>query len=282
MRLYQALTFKAENGVFAQEGPPLCGFKCGNRYQPGCLTDDASVRLHSCEKGTSCDVIESSPVVWITPIIIRASNGLNVPELGAGGGGGDLLQSHELDLSDTAAAFELVKLCSEKIADAQARSRTLSLISEAFTSSSKILCLDASELDEDLEDMPLEDIADLLERIANRRSREGGGRPKYSRERIETADTVGEYNTLLAQSLPNYIVRLSFHHRTIVRNTYWARLSHIRATHLTMSCATWLRSSNPWTSILVPSTKMVGMRMLVWTHCLVTFALRKSLLMTMR
>lgn len=206
MRLYQALTFKAENGVVAQEGSPMCGFKCGNRYQQGCLTDDVSVRLHSCEKGTSCRVIEASPVVWITPIITRASNGLSVPELGAGGGGGDLLQSHELDLSDTASAFELIKLCSEKIGDTQARSRTLSLITDAITSSSKILSLDASDITEELEDMPLEDIAILLEQIARRRSEIGERKAKVPYQPPEVEDTIGKYNNQSGQRLPNYIV----------------------------------------------------------------------------
>ena len=238
MRLYQALTFKAENGVVAQEGSPLCGFKCGNRYQPGCLTENVSVRLHSCEKGTDCKVVDSSPIVWITPIITRASNGLNVPELGAGGGDGDLLQSHELDLSDTTAAFELIKLCSEKIADAKARSRTLSLITEAMTSSGKTLSLDASDLTENLEGMPLKGIANLLERIAKRRLADGGRRANVSNQRTEKKDLLNKYDIPPAQSLPNHIVSFSFRHRIIFINTHWARISHIHATHLTMSCVT--------------------------------------------
>ncbi|KAL9117348.1 MAG: hypothetical protein Q9187_006115 [Circinaria calcarea] len=205
MRLYQALTFKAENGVAAQEGSSICGFKCGNRYQQGCLTDNISVRLHSCEKGTSCRVIEASPVVWITPIITRASNGLSVPELGAGGGGGDLLQSHEIDLSDTAAAFELIKLCSEKIGDTQARSRTLSLITEAITSGGKNLSLDASDITEELEDMPLEDIANLLERIARRRSEIGEHKAKVPHQPPEVEDTIGKFHNQPGQRLPNCI-----------------------------------------------------------------------------
>ena len=143
-----------------------------------------------------------------------------MPELGAGGGGGDLLQSHELDLSDPATAFELIKLCSEKIVDAQARSRTLSLISEAFTSSSKVLSLDASELAEDFGDIPLEDIAKLLERIANRRSEEGEGRQHDSKWRTEAQGNASKSNVPSAQSFPSYIVSLSFHQRTIVTNAH--------------------------------------------------------------
>jgi hypothetical protein len=39
----------------AQEARQLIGFQCGNHFQQGCLTDEQS-RLHSCEKGTECEI----------------------------------------------------------------------------------------------------------------------------------------------------------------------------------------------------------------------------------
>ena len=44
-------------GLNVQEAPALCGFMNGNRVQPGCLTSEANVRIHSCERGTGCSVI---------------------------------------------------------------------------------------------------------------------------------------------------------------------------------------------------------------------------------
>ena len=168
MRLYKALVEASECRNASQEGPPLCGFKCGNRYQSGCLTDDQTVRLHSCERGTSCTKLEASNIVWITPIIARATDGSDIPELGAGGGSGDLVQTHEIDLNDASATLELMKLCSKTINDLQARSKTLNLIANAVASSGKALFLDAADLADDLEGIPLADVARLLQHIAVR------------------------------------------------------------------------------------------------------------------
>jgi DNA cross-link repair 1C protein len=50
-------------------------------------------------------------VVWITPIITRSKEGLVVPELGAGGGGGDLHQVSELEISDIGSLGDIEELC---------------------------------------------------------------------------------------------------------------------------------------------------------------------------
>jgi hypothetical protein len=51
--LYRALA----NGLEpkALEARPLIGFQCGNHFQKGCLTDEQA-RLHSCERGTECEI----------------------------------------------------------------------------------------------------------------------------------------------------------------------------------------------------------------------------------
>jgi DNA cross-link repair 1C protein len=72
-----------------------------NTEQPGILTLDSTVKLHSCEKGTKCHQLDDS-TVWIRPIIARTASGQEICEMGVGGGGGDLTQNPELELeSDT-------------------------------------------------------------------------------------------------------------------------------------------------------------------------------------
>ncbi|MCJ1378843.1 hypothetical protein MMC17_001942 [Xylographa soralifera] len=162
--LYKALA--RFTSVPPQDGSALCGFQCGNRHQPGCLTTDDSVRLHSCDRGLECKHLISSPVVFITPIITRTVNGDVLPEGGAGGGGGDLVQSHEIDLQDPMAAIELMKLCSESIINADARMKTMRLITEAMASGSISVLLQNLDSTTDLVDMPLEQFTLLLRKIA--------------------------------------------------------------------------------------------------------------------
>lgn len=121
--MYTALNRTAGGlGLESREAPFLCGFKCGNVMQPGCITNDPGVRLHSCEKGTGCPIFSSQgrtadDVVEIVPIISR-HKGVDMAELGAGGGKGDLDQTHELDIAeDPAAVMQLLELCRERIKD---------------------------------------------------------------------------------------------------------------------------------------------------------------------
>lgn len=119
--------------------------------------------------------------MWITPIITRAGDGGEIPELGAGGGGGDLEPAHHIDLGDSVSAVELMKLCSEKILDAGERANTLSLISKAVASDVKAVSLEGFDSVEELEDMPLDKVTTLLQDIAaGRFSRRapGGGVPE--------------------------------------------------------------------------------------------------------
>lgn len=169
MGLYKSLTKTPSDGAPASEGSALCGFKCGNRVQSGCLTSDETARLHSCEHGTTCIGLESSAdVVWIKPVITRTERGADVPELGAGGGGGDLTQVHELELDDTVAAMELMKLCSEKIEDSHARSKTLLLIAQALNSKNKAMSLDPLGLRDSGDVVRLDELTRILAEIAER------------------------------------------------------------------------------------------------------------------
>jgi hypothetical protein len=123
LRLYESLRGKRSkddnllpSGPFlAHEGPVLTGYTCGNTPQDGCLTSDPTVRLHSCAKGVPCSTInDNDNVVWIRPIVTRRKNGDEIPEVGVGGGGEDLLQRPQLELDSDA----ITQIISESVKSA--------------------------------------------------------------------------------------------------------------------------------------------------------------------
>jgi DNA cross-link repair 1C protein len=81
-----------------------------------------------------CPTVASGKVVYITPIVNRLSDGLEVLELGAGGGRGDLYQTHELELPDKSTVEQLEKLFAERISDNATLFQARKSISEAFES----------------------------------------------------------------------------------------------------------------------------------------------------
>ncbi|KAI5246008.1 hypothetical protein E4T42_06517 [Aureobasidium subglaciale] len=96
---------------YGPQTAPLVGYKLGNHEHPGCLTNSLEgVRIHSCERGTRCEVFQDPCVVWITPIIAR-HKGHNIAEIGAGGGHGDLNQTHSLELYDQDSVQQLFLIC---------------------------------------------------------------------------------------------------------------------------------------------------------------------------
>lgn len=119
--------------------------------------------MHSCEPGVQCSVVRFSRAVYITPIVNRVKNGSIVPELGAGGGGGDLYQVHELELPDQTALEELEKLCQKHIRDRATLMRTKEALSRAFRSKTRSLSLDEYGLKEE-GDIPLEELFAILGR----------------------------------------------------------------------------------------------------------------------
>jgi len=56
-----------------------------------------------------CSEVKSEKTVWIRPIITR-TNGEEIPEVGVGGGGGDLNQHPDLVIGDSAIVDELMSL----------------------------------------------------------------------------------------------------------------------------------------------------------------------------
>ncbi|KAI8933852.1 hypothetical protein NX059_009551 [Plenodomus lindquistii] len=119
-----------ESGQEIREAPALCGFRNGNHIQPGCLTSQETVRIHSCERGMGCrimDQVDNANVVHIVPIITRTKDA-EIAELGAGGGQGDLVQKEELETSDMANIHQLMELCVSSIEDEGLRAKVVELL----------------------------------------------------------------------------------------------------------------------------------------------------------
>ncbi|KAI3222875.1 hypothetical protein DTO012A7_8429 [Penicillium roqueforti] len=141
MGLYRSLVQTPGNrGV--GEVPALCGFELGNRAVTGCLSNDESSRIHSCEPGVSCLAARGTNTVYIVPIVNRTTGGAEIPEVGAGGGIGDLYQTHELELPDESTLVELEKLCLKHVQDKKALSQIRGALMDAFQSRKKALSLD--------------------------------------------------------------------------------------------------------------------------------------------
>ncbi|KAJ4345118.1 hypothetical protein N0V95_005890 [Ascochyta clinopodiicola] len=130
--------FLKEAGIEIREAAALCGFRNGNHMQSGCLTSSENVRIHSCERGMGCSVMDNDAnanIVHIIPIITR-SNGAEIAELGAGGGKGDLDQKEELETGDVPAVGRLMELCAQYINDPDLLSEVLRLLQHALSAGS--------------------------------------------------------------------------------------------------------------------------------------------------
>ncbi|KAF1926194.1 uncharacterized protein M421DRAFT_94059 [Didymella exigua CBS 183.55] len=130
--------FLKEIGIEIREAAVLCGFRNGNHMQPGCLTSSENVRIHSCERGMGCSILDrdtDASIVHIIPIISR-SNGIEIAESGAGGGKGDLDQKEELETGDVAATGRLMELCAQSINDPELLSEVLKVLQYALTTGS--------------------------------------------------------------------------------------------------------------------------------------------------
>jgi len=166
------------------EAPVLCGFRCGNTDQPGILTRDTAVRLHSCERNTGCPIWDpenATKVVTITPIISRQGN-IEVREAGAGGGHGDLNQIHELDLTDMIAVQQLFALCLMKITDKNILQKIVIMLQAEIDAKRKGIQLEAEDEDSklDLENIPIDELPDMLAEMAK-----NGPRTKKEEDEIE-------------------------------------------------------------------------------------------------
>lgn len=110
--------------------------------------------------------MKSKQSVYITPIVTRDRTGVEIPEIGAGGGKGDLYQIHELELPDEITLWKLEALLSEHIADESVLSQTKESLKLAFTSKQRALSLDEYGLTDDA-DIPLKELASMLSSARN-------------------------------------------------------------------------------------------------------------------
>ncbi|KAI0144349.1 hypothetical protein GGR57DRAFT_332999 [Xylariaceae sp. FL1272] len=137
MRVFRSLVTKSKDHRWAtqthlsKEAAALLGFTCGNSFHEGCLTLDENVRIHSCEKGMGCKVMESENVVWIRPIVTHLRDGQDVTEVGIGGGGDDLTQAMTLTSKDLAELLQILSASKELPVELQ---RCMSLIKSTLIS----------------------------------------------------------------------------------------------------------------------------------------------------
>lgn len=190
MGIYKALTSPGKGDGIAAS---LCGFALGNRVVTGCLSDDENAHVHSCEPGLNCPVLSSENTVFITPIVNRTRDGSQLPEVGAGGGGGDLYQTHDLELPDQSALDQLDKLCLERTHDPRALEQVRKTLAQAFWSKSRTLSLDRYGI-KDEHDIPLENLINVLSRGST-----GGSRWDFR-------------DTRPSDPLPKVIVRITSQH----------------------------------------------------------------------
>ncbi|OAL47259.1 hypothetical protein IQ07DRAFT_682730 [Pyrenochaeta sp. DS3sAY3a] len=156
--------FLRDSGLEIREAPALCGFKNGNHAQPGCLTSEEGVRIHSCERGMGCRVVDgdtNAEIVHIIPIISRA-NGMDMLELGAGGGQGDLDLKEELETGDSIHVAKLMELCTKAIEDKEVLSKVFTLVQQALKEGNGHLALDLQAQKESNDSIPLQKLIPML------------------------------------------------------------------------------------------------------------------------
>ena len=128
-------------------------------------------------------------MVYITPIISRSTTGQVLPEVGAGGGARDLDRSHDLRLDNLKAeeVDKLIQLCTNKVITSEARLRTVDIISKAVASKKEAVYLDALKPDIGEKTMPLDDLVQLLVRLADREDGAILSNPELKIRRIRNA-----------------------------------------------------------------------------------------------
>ncbi|KAI6857745.1 hypothetical protein KC338_g5280 [Hortaea werneckii] len=190
--LYRALFNGTEPR--AAETPKLMGFLCGNHFQAGCLTN-REARIHSCEKGTACE-IWNKDFVRITPIISR-HQGVEMAELGAGGGQGDLGQHHELEVWDPSLVGQLIALCASKLhGQPQLQESVMQMLTSIIHDRIPSISLDDSDLKEQsiqnqsseeefatLDDLPLERLVPVLSELVTKAKQSGQRQDTFGNDR---------------------------------------------------------------------------------------------------
>ncbi|KAF2758655.1 hypothetical protein EJ05DRAFT_537981 [Pseudovirgaria hyperparasitica] len=173
----------------------FCGFELGNHKPQGFVTSDPVVQVHSCERGSSCPIFdkdEAQRVVTIIPIVTRTKSGSPVPEIGAGGGQGDLDQTNDLIIDDTQALEQLIRFAQQTLQDSnpkllQSTLRVLSAITRADGHKS-IPLHELKAAFEDSADIPLEAFVNALGN--NGSGRDGSADFQYPQSGVAGSSTL--------------------------------------------------------------------------------------------
>lgn len=219
--IYSALARNCGAGLECREAPALCGFKIGNTAQPGIITTDHSVRLHSCELGTGCPVLEAdetSELVHIKPIISRHA-GQEISEMGLGGGQGDLDQRHELDLIEKHNLLRLADLYNKTEIPGEAPVDFPELLAKLLRPDSKVssnpamngrLRISQSILlklgdQEEHNDIPIDRVLRLLRSLASQQD-DSAAAPATTVEASDPAEVTFTYSRHSSYSELQYLV----------------------------------------------------------------------------
>lgn len=161
---------------------------------------------------------ELKDFVRITPIVSR-HNGVEIAELGAGGGQGDLNQQHELEVSDAELVGQLMALCASKLhGQTQLLSSVLQMLTSVINDRVQSIKLEDFNLTNeygsatgedhlhDLEDLPLEKLVPTLAKIVMKQKQKkvqssGSGSRRPSMDAAKRGD-----------GLPKCIVSLEIAH----------------------------------------------------------------------
>ncbi|KAH0489731.1 hypothetical protein TgHK011_010147 [Trichoderma gracile] len=210
LRIYKSLNASSEArplscAYLTPTAAALTGFMCGNTPQPGHLTLDQNVRLHSCESGNMCAIAKQPSVVRIQPVIASFPDGGVIQETGIGGGGEDLEREMELGIpsrGDLQSLLEIINALNN--VPEEARGECTRVLTEALTSGRNLpLNINLSSF----EDAYSTDLRRAILSIADHQSKASPFR-HYSEDGTET-------------SLPN-VIRFPYS-----RHSSYAELCHL-------------------------------------------------------
>lgn len=191
--IYTSIDRRKEDDLRVAEAPSLCGFVSGNERHPGILTKSPCVRIHSCERGTGCYMFDNpdKDIVDIMPIITR-HKGVEMRELGAGGGHGDLNQNHELDLSLPTDLDMIMALCYDSVKDAEALQHIAKILEEALVDGKRLQLddFDDFKLPEDGE-IPLAMIPQIMTALARKQKAGDDNQPAVRKRKTSKPASAG-------------------------------------------------------------------------------------------
>ncbi|KAG4429322.1 hypothetical protein IFR05_015195 [Cadophora sp. M221] len=151
---------------YIPEGASLTGYTCGNGFQPGCLTTDSNVRLHSCEKGIKCPLLNEK-TVWIQPIVRRRDDGTDEAEPAVVQAGNDLSGCPQIQFDDDVDIDQLMTLFTDT--SDLIKQDVRKLLSKVLRTPGRVLSLAEFGLDEENGNVSLTQFAAVVVRAVTER-----------------------------------------------------------------------------------------------------------------